>query len=77
MALRCISAMTGMGASEQACTCTNVIMPAEQGSLGGEEVESISIMSTAYKLNRDRSRQKQLEDIECSSSHAVCDTGDG
>ena len=68
---RCTSALTGMGASERAWACTKKIMTISRGSLHGDKVERLSVVSTTYKLDKARIRQKKLEDIECSSRDAV------
>ena len=71
VAPRCTSAMTGMGASERAWACTKKIMTVSRGRLLGDKIERLSVVSTTYKLDKTRIRQKQLEEIECSSRDAV------
>ena len=60
-----------MCASEQALICTKGILTAGRGHLGGEKIECLSMIFTAYKLDKAKFRQRQLEGIECSSKNAV------
>ena len=46
-------------------------MTVSRGSLLGDKVERLSVVSITYKLNKARIRQKQLEGIECNSRSAV------
>ena len=63
--------MTGMGAIERAWACTKQIMTVSRGSLHGDKAERLSVVSTTYRLDKARIRQKQLEGIECNSRSAV------
>ena len=47
------------------------IMTVSRGSLHGDKVERLSVVSTTYKLDKARIRQKELKEIECSSRDAV------
>ena len=46
-------------------------MTVSRGRLLGDKIERLSVVSTTYKLDKARIRQKQLEGIECNSRSAV------
>ena len=50
----CTTEIMGMGVSAQAWACPKRIMPPERIFLGEEQVERLSIFSTAYKLDTAR-----------------------
>ena len=60
---RCTPAVTSLGASKRAWATAKLIRTSHCSSLGGKKIENLTIVSSAYKLNKARIKRQQNEGV--------------